>query len=105
MTYEPPPPLFPLDADEDSGTDDEGNSGESKGEIDASKTRSGKGYQNDDDDDDDPGHRTYELVKGKPLKDYEPPPPLFPLDEDEDSGSDNESDSDESEGEIAASKT
>ena len=31
-----------------------GDSGESEGEIDASKTRSGKGYQNDDNDDDDP---------------------------------------------------
>ena len=40
------------------------------------------------------------MIQGKPLKDYELPPPLFPLDEDEDSSSDEEGDSDESEGEY-----
>ena len=49
--------------------------------------------------------KEFDMIHGKPLKDYEPPPPLFPLDEDEGSGSDEESNSDESEGEIAASKT
>ena len=52
--YEPPPPLFPLDEDEDSGSDEEDESGESEGEFGTSKTRSGKGYQNNNDDDDNP---------------------------------------------------
>ena len=51
--YKPPPPLFPLDKDEDSDSYEEGDSVESEGEIDASRTQSGCGYQNDDDDDDD----------------------------------------------------
>ena len=49
--YEQPPPLFPLDEDEDSVSDEEGDSGKSEGEFDESRTQSGKGYQNEDDDD------------------------------------------------------
>ena len=46
------------------------------------------------------------MIQGKPLEDYQPPPPLFPLDEDENSEADeNQVDSDESEGEIDASRT
>ena len=47
--------------------------------------------------------KEFDMIQGKPLKDYQQPPPLFPLDEDENSEAG--SDSDESEGEIDASRT
>ena len=45
----------------------------------------------------------FDMVHGKPLKEYEPAPSLIPLDEDE--YSEYDSDSDESEGEIVTHKT